>query len=398
MNNVTSNMIKTSPDKIDLCRPRGRCFKQKTNSSQRTILAMEHVDKVVEAVSLKQKKKLCRNKRFSFRKNKNMYVEHKLYPFKALKCVLPNKVSARISPVDLKRNKYFFVYDPLKQIPNDYFKGVCNKKIIKDITHFQLIDEINGCYGFSNNNIPPFILVPRKQSLSCGTMDIISQEESLLKLVHGVTETKRGESKNAIYSYYATVGVHVKRGSPGLSYKKIKETLQEDFTEVIKMVQKAEHCAASVLPSAMIEGVKRTKELFNWPTFVTNSYVEEKKESVLWASVATSYNYTSAAHVDSDFLLSMVTVTTSEHMVDNKYMINQPIALYFVFPELGIAIGLRPGDQLIFNPLYYHCISSKNFGLYKEPVHVTSFYLKTGIVGGNNNRQTLDSKLYSAKV
>ncbi len=65
-----------------------------------------------------------------------------------------------------------------------------------------------------------------------------------------------------------------------------------------------------------------------------------------------------------------------------------------MFPELGYCVGLRPGDQLIFNPLYYHCVSTKNFTVYENPVHVTSFYLKTAIVGRNDNRKELAAKLF----
>ena len=81
----------------------------------------------------------------------------------------------------------------------------------------------------------------------------------------------------------------------------------------------------------------------------------------------------------------MLNVTTSEWTSNGKYVMDQPIATYFVFPEIGIAVGLRPGDQLLFNPLFYHCVSTKNFQSYKNKLYVTSFYLKTAIVGGNNN-------------
>jgi hypothetical protein len=161
------------------------------------------------------------------------------------------------------------------------------------------------------------------------------------------------------------------------------------------MVQKAEHCAQNVLPSAVINALKRTKEKFEWNCIMTTKTNDIKKdENILWSSVATSYDYASATHTDKDFFLSMLTVTTSEHTISNQYVYDQPIALYFNFPELGLSIGLRPGDHLIFNPLYYHCVSTKNFAVYKNHVHVTSFYLTTAIVGGNNNNKKLEPKLF----
>ena len=40
--------------------------------------------------------------------------------------------------------------------------------------------------------------------------------------------------------------------------------------------------------------------------------------------------------------------------------INRNVLLVIVFfSEIGIAVGLRPGDIILFNPLYPHCISTK---------------------------------------
>ncbi len=64
---------------------------------------------------------------------------------------------------------------------------------------------------------------------------------------------------------------------------------------------------------------------------------------------------------------------------------NMPIAQYFMLPELGLAIGLRPGDHLLFNPLFYHCISTKDYTAYRKKLYVASYYLKTAVVGGNDN-------------
>jgi len=39
------------------------------------------------------------------------------------------------------------------------------------------------------------------------------------------------------------------------------------------------------------------------------------------------------------------------------------VSNYFTFAEQGIAVALRPGDMLIFNPLYHHCLSSRTSAL-----------------------------------
>jgi hypothetical protein len=50
-----------------------------------------------------------------------------------------------------------------------------------------------------------------------------------------------------------------------------------------------------------------------------------------------------------------------------------------------VSVGLRPGDHLLFNPQEYHSLSMRTLQYGSENVFVTAFYLKTGIVGGNNN-------------
>ncbi len=50
---------------------------------------------------------------------------------------------------------------------------------------------------------------------------------------------------------------------------------------------------------------------------------------------------------------------------------------------MGVAVPLRPGDYLIFNALIPHCISSRC--KLDDEIMCVSVYLKTSIVGMNNN-------------
>ncbi len=65
-----------------------------------------------------------------------------------------------------------------------------------------------------------------------------------------------------------------------------------------------------------------------------------------------------------------------------KYEVDDEIVVYFCFPTLGVAIPLRPGDYLIFNPIP-HCVSSRCN--HTQDVLLVMMYLKTGVVGLNNN-------------
>jgi hypothetical protein len=71
---------------------------------------------------------------------------------------------------------------------------------------------------------------------------------------------------------------------------------------------------------------------------------------------------------------------------------------YFTFAKQGIAVALRPGDMLLFNPIYQHCISSRTSIYESEDVFCLSLYLKTAIVGKNDNTLPLtETDIYSLK-
>ncbi len=60
---------------------------------------------------------------------------------------------------------------------------------------------------------------------------------------------------------------------------------------------------------------------------------------------------------------------------------------YFCFPTIGVAVPLRPRDYLLFNAKLPHCISSRC--KFEDEILCTSTYLKTAIVGMNNNNLPL---------
>ena len=155
---------------------------------------------------------------------------------------------------------------------------------------------------------------------------------------------------------------------------------------VVNMGCRAHHTTEHLLPSDIMKAFKTTQEECANPSMtklVTNKKDTPKQKTMIWPSAAASYDYASSAHDDNDFSLSMLNVVTSEGTDKRKYILNQPIATYFVFPELGISVGLCHGDQLLFNPQFYHCVSTKCTLKYRNKIHITSFYLKTAIAGGN---------------
>jgi hypothetical protein len=66
------------------------------------------------------------------------------------------------------------------------------------------------------------------------------------------------------------------------------------------------------------------------------------------------------------------------------YHIGDAVVVYFCLPALGVAVLLRPGDYLMSNSLVPHCISSRCNN--RDDVIVLSMYMKTSLVGMNNNK------------
>jgi hypothetical protein len=70
------------------------------------------------------------------------------------------------------------------------------------------------------------------------------------------------------------------------------------------------------------------------------------------------------------------------------YGLEDEIICYFCFPLLGTAVPLMPGDFLLINALEYHCLSSR---CNKDvDIFCISSYLKTAVVGGNDNNGLLN--------
>jgi hypothetical protein len=87
-------------------------------------------------------------------------------------------------------------------------------------------------------------------------------------------------------------------------------------------------------------------------------------------------------HNDMDFFYSTTTLIKTGQAAMNDGILNS-----FCFLEQLVYLALINYDILLFNPQKLHCVSScKNPpNVQSNDVYCVSFYLKTVIVGGNNN-------------
>jgi hypothetical protein len=102
--------------------------------------------------------------------------------------------------------------------------------------------------------------------------------------------------------------------------------------------------------------------------------------------MASLVDYSAPAHVNDDYLFSIYQLNVDGCIANNK------IVQCFCFPASGFAIGLRPGDIILFNPHMYHCLSDKSAPYTEKDMHVTTFYVKTAHLGKNDNSLPLTEK------
>ena len=103
------------------------------------------------------------------------------------------------------------------------------------------------------------------------------------------------------------------------------------------------------------------------------------KKAKYYGAMAVGPNVFLATHTDKDYAYSAVSV----HCRFPCQMDKERILAYFAFPALGIAIPLRMGDVLLFNPNEPHCIYSRVTDT--DYLYCVSLYLKSAIIGLNDN-------------
>lgn len=220
-----------------------------------------------------------------------------------------------------------------------------------------------------------FLKIPRECVLDKVNENNTAKVVQALELLQKTeSNTKRSKGKTGVSSCkakYTVFGVKAHQGRHGFVHDKISK-IQKYFKQTCalkKFVRRLEDIAAEFVPTSWLRAIAKANKCEAWPT-VAGGFV---------AAMASSINYWAPAHKDEDFLFSIhqVNIVGQLHSTD--------IVQYFCFPTLGFAIGLCPGDVILFNPHVHHCLSAKSPRYEDVDVHVTTMYVKTAHAGLNNN-------------
>ena len=146
-------------------------------------------------------------------------------------------------------------------------------------------------------------------------------------------------------------------------------------------MSQCEEVAKGYLSSNEMRGLRIAQLLGGWPE------IEGGASQPIWGSLACGRNYCLNSHLDDDFFYSLSAIASpcGLRLDIDRYSMDAEVCNYFTFPEQGIAVALRPGDMFLFNPRYHHSLSSRTSSFHRDDVFCLSLYLKTAIVGKNNN-------------
>lgn len=245
------------------------------------------------------------------------------------------------------------------------------------------VDACGRVHWYDKDNEVFTVLVIPRVAVLCTTNDNNNKEVTSALDIHqkcgdDCERGKKAGGHSERHAKHVVCGVTVQQGRRGHGLSKAYRSHPGARQRVIKWAKRLQHLAFQWVPTQWIRSIVRTGSECQWPTL--------GKGVTFFAAMASSIDFSAPAHVDADFLFSVhqLNVGGSGHLT-----IDSPVAQYFCFPQQGFAIAMRPGDVILFNSNVFHCLTGKTEAYIKERVYVTSFYLKTGHVSGNDNSREL---------
>ena len=156
-----------------------------------------------------------------------------------------------------------------------------------------------------------------------------------------------------------------KTSTKGLDKAKNKAQF-EAFT---KLVRRVEHCQEKFLPPHVRAVMRSVKTMTDNPGLKL-----QDGSSTKWPAMVVGRNVFLNAHSDRDFVWSLTMIVAGAIPT-----MDDAVVCYFVFPTLGLAVALRNGDMLLFNPKLTHCVSSRRD--HTKNAFCLSFYMDPMLAG-----------------
>ena len=301
--------------------------------------------------------------------------------------VLPTNFNSTVSIDDI--NEEIIVFDGGNQDcpPITPPNGVIWRRL--HVSDLCIRDDVRPTVGLTFprvNGTLPFIRLPRATSLSIiGRCGLDKIHAALIACENLRSPLRRSEKKRVFTDFgktprYACVGPQVSRNSQTvLDYPTFMEKLPlHHWRALLWLMRRAEESYKDIADHQVISHIHHAKNAVPFKTFSTTD--PQQSSAKFFGGIAFGSNVFLRCHTDQDFTMSISQVFCKDKA---HYRLDDDVIVYFCFPTLGVSVPLRPGDYLLFNPLIPHCISSRC--KYDDDIMCVSMYLKTAIVGMNDN-------------
>ena len=240
-----------------------------------------------------------------------------------------------------------------------------------------------------SDKMPTFIRLPRNDSLG-----IMNHGRSVCRAIRTCASTQRqslarGKGNHVFTennSKYCCVGAQPGRAQKGVlsGLYRLKHGFEsKDWDTLHKLLKRAEYAFDRYMNTDIIRHISCARSRVNFKTMEPSPSSSHQKTGRYYSGLGFGINVFLRCHVDRDFTMSIVQV----HVDDHIYQVDDKIVCYFAFPRIGIAVALRPGDFLLFNPQEPHSISSRCRT--EDEIYCISSYLKTAVVGLNDNSNSI---------
>lgn len=228
-----------------------------------------------------------------------------------------------------------------------------------------------------------FTLLPNQQASQCwGNKAARKDRWLLLEGAEGTYKGKKGRStvRRAFFenpsSKYVCLGDHPHQGTA----RGIVEENDNTKKSFARLVNTIETLIASWLPTTELRNRALADQVIGVGKHGLGS---SKNNGHMFASLAMGKRIFLNCHQDEDAWYSAIVVFADPNCKDHQA---SNILAYMCFPEDGYALALRDGDCLCFHPMKPHAISS---GAVQYDYRCLSFYVKSKLVGGNDNSKPL---------
>jgi len=361
----------------------------KSTSSQR-VQACSVVSKVkYDQASSKSKAKMDR-RAYEKEKKQRHHLEHVVVPSKYPKCTIEevNDSIVFADGGDIANPRI----QPKPNNPKDKpvtILQICNGDLYVPKNHMN--DPEKGLTIFvEGGGNKPFILVPRFHALKRNALHNNMEKSVLLfeafEEVEKVnTSEERGSEKEIMLDEgrrHICVGSKVYRAAKGVNeYHHSMAKIDEKYQEIIyRYIKGVEQSFNEWVDTDIVRQVHDAMQLVSAKAFA----IPKIGKTQIYSAFASGMNAYLNAHTDSDFTLGAVSLHTK-----HSYQYDDGILGYFVFPLRSLAVPLRQGDLLFFDSKEPHMLSSRCKN--EDNIYAVSLYLKSNIMGLNNNSLPLSS-------